>query len=276
MKVVLIYIPVLHEGYRLFLEKHKKVDDIFVLADDVLTDVPYLNKEIRKLDQGLIIKALLSWGFKNVSILNRTELENLQKEKGFDVIMPDDDISRILEEKLFNHHIIKEPVFLRWDKNNTLEKKDIKDKRGISFDDFDKQIIKKIKTEADKSSDWWRRVGAAIVKDGEILSVAYNKHLPSEHTPYINGDPRNAFSKGLNIELSSAIHAEASTIAELAKKGVPLDGTVMYVSTFPCPVCAKLIANCGIKKVYYSEGYSMLDGEDVLKSKDVEIVHVDL
>src|SRR5690606_10170342 len=135
---------------------------------------------------------------------------------------------------------------------------------------------KKIKSEANKSSDWWRRVGAAIVKDGGILVSAYNKHLPTEHTPYVNGDPRNAFSKGVNIELSSAIHAEALAISEMAKKGIPLEGTSMYVSTFPCPVCAKLIASSGIKKVYYYEGYSMLDGEDVLRSKGVEIIRVNL
>jgi dCMP deaminase len=129
--------------------------------------------------------------------------------------------------------------------------------------------------EAGKSSDWWRHVASAIVKDGKVLLVAHNHHIPSAQTPYIQGDPRSDFQKGVNLELSTAIHSEASLIAQAAEKGISLRGASVYVTTFPCPPCAKLIAYSGIKKVYYSSGYGVLDGESVLKVKGVEIIFVE-
>ena len=93
--------------------------------------------------------------------------------------------------------------------------------------------------------------------------------------PYVNGDPRNNFHKGDHIEISTAIHAEAQMIAEAARKGVSLEGADMYVTVFPCPPCAKLIAFSGIKNLYCGGGYGVLDGEAVLKSKDVKIFFVE-
>ncbi|NCS97095.1 MAG: deoxycytidylate deaminase, partial [Candidatus Pacebacteria bacterium] len=84
-----------------------------------------------------------------------------------------------------------------------------------------------------------------------------------------DSDPRNSFHKGEHIELSTAIHAEAALIADAAKKGISLEGTQLYVTTFPCPACAKLIACSGITKLYFSEGYSMLDGEKILNDAGV-------
>src|SRR6185369_15532026 len=119
-------------------------------------------------------------------------------------------------------------------------------------------VLRSLFKEAQKSSDMWRQVGAAIVKGKKIVLTAYNKHLPSDHTPYTNGDPRNNFHKGDHIEISSAIHAEAGLIAEAAKRGLKLKGLDMYATTFPCPPCAKLIAGSGIKTLYFAEGYAML------------------
>ena len=48
----------------------------------------------------------------------------------------------------------------------------------------------------------------------------------------------------------------------------------MYVTDFPCPPCAKLIAGAGVAKLYYRDGYAVLDGQDVLDVAGVEIVQV--
>jgi dCMP deaminase len=135
-------------------------------------------------------------------------------------------------------------------------------------------MIKILREEAEKSSDWWRQVGGLIVKDGSIISKTHNRHVPHEQTPYIDGDPRADFSKGVNLELSTAIHCEAFLIADAAHKGVSLLGAEMYVTTFPCPPCAKLIAYSGIKKLYYADGYGVLDGERILKNRGVDIIFV--
>jgi len=144
----------------------------------------------------------------------------------------------------------------------------------ITREEFHQRMMKHAGEEANKSSDIWRHVGAAIVSKGEIIRM-FNQHLPSPHTPYVNGDPRNNFHKGDHIEMSSAIHAEAAMISEAARTGTKLEGADMYVTTFPCPPCAKLIARSGIKNLYYGEGYGVLDGEEVLKAAGVKIIFVE-
>jgi dCMP deaminase len=72
--------------------------------------------------------------------------------------------------------------------------------------------------------------------------------------------------------LSTAEHAEARLIAAAAREGVATDGAVMYVTDFPCPPCAKLIAGAGIRRLYFRSGYAVLDGEDVLREASVEVV----
>jgi dCMP deaminase len=189
--------------------------------------------------------------------------------------MPKEDVMLKLWEQCFpKHEVFLDSVFLRWDKHNTVTETNLHPDVQISSEEFDKKMIILADEEAEKSSDWWRRVGSVIVKDGKMILVSHNKHLPSEHTPYVNGDPRNNFHKGVHLELGTSIHGEAGAIADAARQGISLDGAEIYVTTFPCPPCAKLIACAGIKKIYYRVGYGVLDGESILKQYGVEIIQV--
>ena len=60
-------------------------------------------------------------------------------------------------------------------------------------------------------------------------------------------------------------------IAKAAQMGVSLEGSTIYVTTFPCPVCAKLIVYSGIERVVFSEGYAILDAQDILNSYSITI-----
>lgn len=104
----------------------------------------------------------------------------------------------------------------------------------------------------------------------------HNKHVPTEYVTAYEGDPRASFHKGEYLKVSTAVHAEALLIAEAAKQGISLDGAELLVTTFPCPVCAKQIAYSGVKKVYFIEGYSVLDGERILKDKKIKIEKINL
>jgi dCMP deaminase len=128
--------------------------------------------------------------------------------------------------------------------------------------------------EAAHSVDWWRQVGAALrLPDGRVLS-AHNEHHPHPLSAYAVGDPRSNFFKGVHLEISTATHAEARIIADAARAGVATEGAVMYVTDFPCPPCAKLIAAAGIAKLYFRTGYAVADGEEVLAAAGVELVQV--
>ena len=146
--------------------------------------------------------------------------------------------------------------------------------RQVSAAKFDHEVMALALQEAEKSSDWGRRVGAALVLENKVRLIAYNRHLPNEYAPYYQGDPRANFSRGVQVELGTVIHAEAGIIATAARLGLSLTAAWLYVTTFPCPSCAKLAAFSGITKCFYSSGYSLLDGEEILRERGVEIIQV--
>lgn len=258
----IVYIPALHSGVISFLSESN--GDIWILGDNAIAlidaEFDYLRKEIRALTptQAQTSVAAL-FPERTVKLLSTQDLERLNVETS-ELLLPREDIFHWLaSEHLSKAQIIFSATFLRWNRENTLEKKIVSAPLAEAF------------AVANQSSDWWRQVGCALVKNGKIVSVAHNQHLPTPYTPYIDSDPRNSFHKGEHIDLSTAIHAEAALIAHAARTGESLEGAELYVTTFPCPVCAKLVAASGITKLYYSDGYSMLDGERVLADAGVEI-----
>ena len=273
MKDILVaYIPVLHAGYIKLLKKYS--DEVYVLGSDLILEFPRMEREIRLLQPEEMQKAIVGLGIvSKVEVLDKKELTKIPLE--VTVVVPDEDLMHYIAEKYFKKNkVVFEKVFLRWDKPITLRENIVDPNRVISQKDFDKKMIKLAFESADKSSDWWRQVGAVAVRDKKVLFARYNKHLPSAHSIYENGDPRNNFDAGEHIDLSTVIHAEAGVISEAAKKGVSLDNAEMYVTTFPCPNCARLMIEAGIKKVYYSKGYSLVDAEKLFSQAGVEIILV--
>ncbi len=275
-KAILAYVPVLHQGYMNFFQRHQDAKVLYLVGESVTSEIEAFTKDIRALPASEIGKALEALAlFKEVKIVQKNDLEVLAKKADLEWIMPDEEIMHQLAEKYFSQQKVAfDSSFLRWDRKSILKERPVESAKVILPAEFNEQFLKMATELKEKSADWWRQVAGVIVKDGQVLLSAWNHHLPSELEPYFNGDPRGTFHKGEYIELSTAIHAESSLVAEAAKKGISLDGAELYVTTFPCPVCAKLVAAAGIKKVYFSEGYAMLDGESVLKAAGVEIFKV--
>jgi deoxycytidylate deaminase len=65
---------------------------------------------------------------------------------------------------------------------------------------------------------------------------------------------RGARITGL-LEFGRTVHAEMAAIADAALRGVSVKGTTMYVTTFPCHLCARHIAAAGIERLVYIEPY---------------------
>ncbi|MEX2436772.1 MAG: deaminase [Candidatus Paceibacterota bacterium] len=272
-KNIIVYVPALHKGYIEFFKENP--GNIFLIDLSLVRNIPRLERDIRAMDTSDVKKSLESIGFSNVDIIDKNNIKKISSLNN--IFMPEEDVSKeFAKEFLNNKDVNYVPVFLRWNRHNSLKKdKEVLSDTTITRDKFDKEIINKAYKEAEKSPDWWRQVGAVLMKDKEIVLTGYNKPLPSNDVHNIFGDPRSNFDYGESFELSKFIHAEAKIIAEAANKGTSLNGASIYVTTFPCPVCAKSIALSGIKKVYYKEGYSLLDAEDILKSFDVEIIKVE-
>lgn len=270
-QVMLTYIPVLHQGYMQLFEQFPEATVLHLLGDELAGAFAPVHKELRAVSTEAMKKMAESLGrFDQVIIADESILQNLNKKKAA-VIIPDEVVTREVSAKyLPDCKITTSAIFLRWDKDSARAKKQPVADSSVSANKIMNVALK----EGQKSSDWWRQVGAVALRDGKIIAQAHNTHLPSEQQPYVEGDPRGQFHKGEQIELTTAIHAEAKLVAEAAAAGLSLTGAELYVTDFPCPNCAKLIAHSGIKKVYFAKGYSVLDGERVLKTAGVEIIQI--
>ena len=274
MSDVVAYIPVLHEGYRRFLERHGRGRRLFVIGPELYADYRPLAKDIRCLDAGLVAAAVASWDIcSEVSVLDAERAADLARDSP-PLILPAEDVSYQVVERFFPRAPVRYyTAFLRWDKTKTVQMLEPTSPHTISPAGLD-QVLGRAESEAARSIDWWRQVGAAIrFADGTVRS-ATNEHVPHRMTAYVAGDPRaNAF-KGVSLELSTAHHAEARLIADAARVGRATEGGVMYVTDFPCPPCAKLIAAAGISELYFGTGYAVLDGEDVLRAAGTELLKI--
>lgn len=107
-----------------------------------------------------------------------------------------------------------------------------------------------------------KKVGALIVKDGNILSFSYNG-TPSGWDN--NTEDKNGITKDI------VYHAESQAIAKLARQQGGSNNSTLYTSLSPCLNCAKLIVQAGISRVVYKTPYKCSKGLDFLKQNNVAI-----
>jgi len=94
-----------------------------------------------------------------------------------------------------------------------------------------------------------KHVGAVIVRERTILSTGYNGS--------VRGLP-HCDEVGHMMESDhcvATIHAEANALVQAARNGVRLEGASIYITASPCWNCFKLIANAGIREIFYGEFY---------------------
>jgi dCMP deaminase len=269
--VAVAYIPVLHEGYRRFVDAHARERELYVVGPELYADHRPLAKDIRALDAELVAAAIGAWGIcARVSVLDAAGAERLAAGQP-SITLPAEDVSYQVADRFFPRCPVQfDTVFLRWDKTRSVALLRPQPARTADGD----ELAALAEARAGESVDWWRQVGAALrFADGHVAS-ACNEHHPHRLSPYAAGDPRANFSKGVHLEISTATHAEARLIADAAREGRATAGGVMYVTDFPCPPCAKLIAGAGIARLYFRTGYAVLDGQDVLADAGVEVVQV--
>jgi dCMP deaminase len=262
---------VLHAGYEALFDRHADADEVLLLGSSFAEDYQVLRKEIRALDPSVAARYLVAArSFPSVRVIQRTDFPGVLV--GDVIVAPDEELLRTLLADVPN--IVWERTFLRWDRSWSLAARPAGYDGTVSESKLDRALALTAAEAAGLSSDWWRQVGALAVRDGEVLDVAHNEHRPTEYSPYLNGDPRNDFSRGVHIELSTAIHAEAMLVARAARQGRSLAGADLYVSTFPCPGCARLVAEAGFRRCFFAGPYAVLDGEEVLRAAGVGLIWV--
>jgi dCMP deaminase len=115
-----------------------------------------------------------------------------------------------------------------------------------SWNSYFGELAKQVAT---RSTCTRKHVGAVIVRDRNILSTGYNGSLiGASHCSDVGCLMENN-------HCIRTIHAEANAILQAAKHGVSINNASIYITASPCFNCFKLIANAGIKHVYYLEFY---------------------
>ena len=133
-------------------------------------------------------------------------------------------------------------------------------KHRVSWKDYFMNIAREVST---RSTCNRKHVGAVIVREKTILSTGYNgsiKGLP--HCDEVGCEM-------VDGHCVRTTHAEANAIVQAAKNGIQINQSEIYVTASPCYDCFKLIANAGIKIIYYDEFYR--DKRIIEKSKEIGI-----
>ena len=113
-----------------------------------------------------------------------------------------------------------------------------------------------------------KHVGALIVRDKTILSTGYNGSIRG--MPHCD-DVGHMMEDGHCV---ATIHAETNAILQAAKNGVMINGGEVYITASPCWPCFKMLANAGIKKIYYGEFYRDQRIFDVAKQIEIELINI--
>ena len=277
MKQVLLYLPVIHAGYEAFLRKHSDAAEILLLGPGFTADYPSLAKDIRALPAARAAGYLrLVSGDASVRVVEPADMAGAVK--GDPLVLPDEEVMRDIADRYdlgAGRSLVFDRTFLRWDRDWATTKTPVNFDGEITAAELPREMLGRAQALAGRSSDWWRQVGAVAARDGQVLGCAWNHHQPTEYAPYLNGDPRDAFERGIRADLSTAIHAEAALIAAAASDGTALAGADLYTTTFPCPACARLIAEAGFARCFFAGQYSVLDGEQTLRARGISLIWVD-
>lgn len=120
-----------------------------------------------------------------------------------------------------------------------------------------------------------RQVGAVITVDNQVVATGYNgapKHL--HHCIDAGGCLRklNHIESGTRQEICRAVHAEQNAIISAAVKGVSIKGGTLYVNTYPCSICTRMLINAEIKRIVYDSDYSDPLSKEMLDESGIEVV----
>lgn len=92
-------------------------------------------------------------------------------------------------------------------------------------------------------------VGCILVSSGthknRMIAAGYNGFLPG--SPHVSR-VREGHEQG-------TVHAEQNAIADAARRGISLEGSIAYITHFPCVNCTKILASAGIKAIKYHWDY---------------------
>ena len=135
----------------------------------------------------------------------------------------------------------------------------------VSWEEYFMNIARQVAT---RSTCDRKFVGSVIVRNKTILSTGYNGSIRGmPHCDEMGHMMENGHCVG-------TIHAETNAVLQAARNGVRIEDAEVYITASPCWPCFKMLANAGIKKIFYGEFYRDERIFEVAKKIGIELVHI--
>lgn len=119
------------------------------------------------------------------------------------------------------------------------------------------------------------RAGTVIARDNQVLATGYVGSVKG--FPHCDEDGHQIKTTIHEDGRESqhcvrTIHSEQNAICQAARRGVSIEGATVYTKMTPCRVCAMLLINCGVKRVYCEKKYHAgAESEEMFKKAGIEI-----
>ena len=114
--------------------------------------------------------------------------------------------------------------------------------KRLSWDEYFSKIVN---VTSERSPCERLKVGCLLVKDNRIISQGYNGFLPNcPHESIVRDNHEQA-----------TVHAEQNAIVDCAKRGVSCKGCTVYITHYPCIICARLLFACEVNEIKYINDY---------------------
>ena len=146
-------------------------------------------------------------------------------------------------------------------------------RREINRPGWQEYFLQVAELVASRSTCLRRKVGAALVKDKRILATGYN----GAPTGLAHCDAAGCLREKLGVpsgekhELCRGLHAEQNVLLQAAMYGISVKESIIYITNFPCSICAKMIINAGIKEIIYRDSYPDKMAREFLKQANIKL-----
>lgn len=285
MNNLIAYIPVLNRQYREWLKGVAPFNLYLISQELAELFLPRLGRNVGAVPTKEMYEDLLGLLDRKFpgSMANIFDLDehipNLSNGDRRDWIMPDEDICHAIAKTYLRPAqcaVQFAPIWGRWDMTAVKREEPVIPDLEVSSRQIDVKRMEIAVKLGKQTPDWWRQIAAVAFHGDVLLAASYCAHHPTEYETAIFGDPRANFDAGdpAGAEVYLSLHAEKGIVGICAREGFKLKGASVYVTTFPCGDCARMLASCQIKELLFLEGYSVLKGLETLRAAGIRVVKV--
>lgn len=157
-----------------------------------------------------------------------------------------------------------------------IKKQNLEPPDGVSRPTWDEYFMQITKLVGSRATCMRRRVGAILVKDKHILATGYNGAPKGVSHCIEAGCLREQLGipSGQRHEICRGLHAEQNAIIQAAAHGTNINGSDIYSTALPCVICAKMLINAGIRRVFYLDGYPDELTESLLNEAKIILINL--